>query len=138
LLETANGSSILANGVLVSEVAGVPVESKLTYNMFGIGAYDISALKLGAERAYTEEWFTAEAAIDGGIQWISDNYINSTIYKQNTIYKMKWNPAIPANGTYRHQYATDISWAYKQSYRIKEILDKSTNANLIFEIPQYK
>lgn len=137
LLETGNGSSILSNGVLVSEVAGVPVDSKITYNMFGIGAADINALKLGSEKAYIQGWFTPEAAIEGGIKWISDNYINSTTYKQNTLYKMRWNPVIPANSS-RHQYATDISWAYKQSYRIKEILDKCTNANLIFEIPQYK
>lgn len=51
---------------------------------------------------------------------------------------MKWNPDIPANASYRHQYATDIGWAYKQSNKIKEILDKCTNANLSFEIPQYK
>lgn len=138
LLETGNGTSVLSNGVKVSEVDGQAlVESKFTYNMFGIGAKDSNALKLGSEKAYKEGWFTPELAIEGGIKWISDNYVNSSTNKQNTLYKMRWNPAIPANVT-RHQYATDISWAYKQSYRIKEILDKSTNANLLFEIPQYK
>jgi len=137
-LETDKGRSVLANGLLpVSEVNGVPVESKSTYNMFGIGAFDIDPNKLGSERAYTEGWFTPELAIDGGIQWIAAQYIKNDTYNQNTLYEMRWNPAIPAN-TSRHQYATDIAWAYKQSYKIKEILDKCTNANLIFEIPQYK
>ncbi|MBZ9684922.1 glucosaminidase domain-containing protein [Clostridium estertheticum] len=137
-LETGNGSSILANGVMVSEVGGqVLEESKSTYNMFGIGAFDIDPNKLGSERAYIEGWFTPELAIDGGVKWIATQYIKNVTYNQNTLYKMRWNPAIPAN-TYRHQYATDIAWAYKQSYRIKEILDKCTNANLKFEIPQYK
>jgi beta-N-acetylglucosaminidase len=138
ILETGHGSSLLSKGILVSEVKGVPVESKLTYNMFGIGARDIDANKLGSERAYEEGWFTPEDAIKGGIKWISSQYINNDIYKQNTLYEMKWNPAIPLTQAYRHQYATDITWAYKQSYKIKEIVDKCKNANLIFEIPQYK
>jgi beta-N-acetylglucosaminidase len=134
LLETGNGKSLLANGIKVSEVDGKTVEPKLTYNMFGIGAYDGDANKFGSERAYTEEWFTPEAAIEGGIEFISTKYINNSSYKQNTLYKMRWNPEHPAT----HQYATDIAWAYKQSYRIKDILDKCTNAQLAFEIPKYK
>ncbi|MFT5873407.1 MAG: beta-N-acetylglucosaminidase [Clostridium sp.] len=139
LLETGNGTSVLANGVDVTEVDGkpVPIEMK-TYNMFGIGAFDTNPCKFGSERAYTEGWCTPEIAIEGGIKWIADKYINNIDYKQNTLYKMRWNPEITENVTYRHQYATDIAWAYKQSYRIKEILDKCTNANLVFEIPQYK
>ena len=139
LLETGNGKSLLANGILVSEVKGIPVvENKITYNMFGIGARDIEPIKLGSEKAYEEGWFTPETAIQGGIKWISGQYINNDIYKQNTLYEMRWNPNIPLMQTYRHQYATDIAWAYKQSYNIREILNGCTNANLIFEIPQYK
>lgn len=134
MLETGNGTSVLATGMIVSEVAGVPKESKITYNMFGIGARDANALKLGSEKAYTEGWFTPEAAIEGGIKFISNDYINKSTGKQNTVYKMRWNPDRPAT----HQYATDIVWAYKQSYDIKEILDKYTNAQLVFEIPLYK
>lgn len=137
-LETGIGTSALANGIEVNEVDGKPVEIKTTYNMFGIGAYDRDPNKLGSERAYNEEWFTVEAAVEGGIKFISDKYINNAVYKQNTIYKMRWNPDIQSDTTYRHQYATDISWAYKQSYKIKEILDKYKNAQLVFEIPQYK
>lgn len=138
LLETGNGNSALASGMVVSEVNGLPVELKTTYNMFGIGAYDIDANKLGSERAYTEKWFTPEAAITGGVKFISTQYINNNIYKQNTLYKMRWNPAVSLNANYRHQYATDIAWAYKQSFRIRDILNKCTNAILLFEIPQYK
>jgi beta-N-acetylglucosaminidase len=137
LLETGNGKSALAKGIEVSEVDGKPVESKVTYNMFGIGANDSSPNKLGSEKAYKESWFTPELAIAGGIKFVSTSYINSK-YKQNTLYKMRWNPAITLNATYRHQYATDIAWAYKQSNKMKQILDQYTNANLTFEIPQYK
>ena len=138
ILETGNGTSALANGIDVSEVAGLPVDLKTTYNLFGIGAYDQDPDKCGSEKAYNMGWFSVDAAIEGGIKWISDAYINNATYKQNTIYKMRWNPTIPADGTYRHQYATDISWSYKQSFVIKEILDKYRNAQLVFEIPQYK
>jgi beta-N-acetylglucosaminidase len=134
ILETGNGTSELANGIEVKEVDGKPVESKMTYNMFGIGAVDKSPNKLGAEKAYKEGWFTVEAAIEGGIKYISSSYINNEAYKQNTLYKIRWNPANSAT----HQYATDIGWAYKQISRMKQILDKCANANLVFEIPQYK
>ncbi|MGV8979928.1 N-acetylglucosaminidase [Clostridium sp.] len=138
ILESGHGKSQLAIGYPVCVVAGKAVPSKITYNMFGIGAWDSDPLRLGSEKAYTEGWFTPEAAIAGGIKWISTGYINKAISKQNTLYKMKWNPIIPATNTDRHQYATDIGWAYKQSYYIKAILDKCTNAKLTFEIPQYK
>jgi beta-N-acetylglucosaminidase len=134
LLETGNGNSALANGIIVSNVNGSSVASKTTYNMFGIGAYDANANKFGSERAYTEEWFTPQAAIKGGVEFISTQYINNSSYKQNTLYKMRWNPEHPAT----HQYATDIAWSYKQSYRIKDFMDQYTNAKLQFEIPQYK
>ncbi|MBW9158377.1 N-acetylglucosaminidase [Clostridium tagluense] len=134
ILETGHGSSALAKGIVVNQVAGKPVVSKTTYNMFGIGAWDENPNKLGSERAYKEEWFTVEAAIEGGIKFVSTQYINNSTRKQNTLYKMRWNPESPGV----HQYATDIAWAYKQSYRIKEILDKCSNASLIFEIPEYK
>ena len=133
ILESGHGKSQLATGYPVCIVAGKAVPTKTTYNMFGIGAWDINPLKLGSERAYTEKWFTPEAAIAGGIKWISTGYINNAICKQNTLYKMRWNSVDP-----NHQYATDIAWAYKQSYNIKQILDKCTNAKLTFEIPQYK
>lgn len=138
ILETGHGKSLLANGIDVSEVDGKPVVEKKTYNMFGIGARDENALKLGSEKAYKEEWFTVEAAISGGIKFISSQYINNDVYKQNTLYKMRWNPGISPTAAYRHQYATDIGWAFKQSYKIKEILDKCKNAYLVFQIPEYK
>lgn len=102
--------------------------------MFGIGAWDQDPVKLGSERAYKEGWFTVEAAIEGGIKFISTDYINNSNGEQNTLYKMRWD----IDGLATHQYATDMAWAYKQSYNIKEILDKCKNAQLVFEIPQYK
>ncbi|MGB4588332.1 MAG: SH3 domain-containing protein [Clostridiaceae bacterium] len=133
LLETGNGTSALATGILVSEVKGMPVEPKVTYNMFGIGAYDGDAARLGSEYAYEQGWFTPEIAIDRGIKWISERYINNALYRQDTLYKMRWNP----QNLGIHQYATDIAWAVKQTKRISDLYAQSKNYILRFDIPNY-
>lgn len=133
LLETGNGTSLLANGGLKDAdgnyIYGVPV-----YNFFGIGANDSDPNKLGTTTAYENKWLTPEDAIKGGASWISSLYINNPEYKQDTLYKMRWNPGKPGE----HEYATDISWAYKQISNIKNILDQTKNVVLNFEIPQFK
>jgi mannosyl-glycoprotein endo-beta-N-acetylglucosaminidase len=138
LLETGNGTSELAKGVLVTEVNGEKVEPKVVYNMYGIGAFDNCALRCGAETAYKEGWFSVESAIIGGAKFISESYINPDenvrSYQQNTLYKMRWNPDVP--GT--HQYATDIGWAYKQTFSISKLYGLLESYTLRFEIPLYK
>lgn len=52
LLETGNGTSKLAKGMLMN--------GKTVYTMYGIGAYDSSALTSGAAYAYNAGWFTPE------------------------------------------------------------------------------
>ncbi len=134
LLETGNGTSALANGVLVDKVDGKPVEPKKVYNMYGIGAYDKCPITCGAEYAYKQGWFTPEAAIIGGAEYIASQYINNPTYKQDTLYKMRWNPGNP--GT--HQYATDIGWAVKQVLAISQLYDLLDRYTLIFDIPVYQ
>ena len=124
-LETGNGTSRLATGV---EYNGVTV-----YNMYGIGAYDGNAVQAGAKKAYEMGWTTPEKAIYGGAQWISENYIHNSLYRQNTLYKMKWNPANPGV----HEYATSVNWAVSQAANIKKIFDMFPEAELRFDIPVY-
>ncbi|MCT4793393.1 SH3 domain-containing protein, partial [Exiguobacterium artemiae] len=93
LLETGNGSSKLATGVIWN--------GRTVYNMYGIGAYDSDAINTGAEYAYKQGWFTPEAAIIGGAEFISTKYVHNQ-YDQNTLYKMRWSPMRPGV----HQYAT--------------------------------
>lgn len=124
-LETGSGTSTLARGV---EYNGVTV-----YNMYGIGAYDNSAVSSGSKKAYSMGWTSVEAAIRGGAQWISEKYINSPQYHQNTLYKMLWNPEAPG----QHQYATDIGWAVKQAVSIEKIFSKFPGASISFDIPVY-
>ena len=124
-LESGNGTSQLATGV---EVNGTTV-----YNLFGIGAYDANPVGNGSQRAYSQGWTSVEAAIKGGAKWISENYVNSSDCRQNTLYKMLWNPENP--GT--HQYATDIGWAVKQAVSIEKIFSSFTDATLSFDVPVY-
>lgn len=124
-LETGNGTSALANGVNVS---GVTV-----YNMYGIGAYDSGAVFYGSRKAYQENWTDVSSAIIGGAQWISKYYINAAYDRQNTLYKMRWNPANPSV----HQYATDIEWATKQAIYIERIFAMFPEAVKVYEVPVY-
>ena len=124
-LESGNGTSQLATGV---EVNGTTV-----YNLFGIGAYDANPVGNGSQRAYSQGWTSVEAAIKGGAKWISENYVNSSDGRQNTLYKMLWNPENP--GT--HQYATDIGWAVKQAVSIEKIFSSFTDATLSLDVPVY-
>lgn len=137
LLESGNGTSALANGGAKDSdgkyTYGVPV-----YNFFGIGAVDSDPIGGGTKTAYDNKWLTPEDGIKGGANWIASRYINNPNVKQDTIYKMRWNPEKPTE----HQYATDISWAFKQVPNIingvKLVLDQVQNAVLNFDIPQFK
>lgn len=124
-LESGNGTSQLATGV---EVNGTTV-----YNLFGIGAYDANPVGNGSQRAYSQGWTSVESAIKGGAKWISENYVNSPDGRQNTLYKMLWNPENPVT----HQYATDIGWAVKQAVSIEKIFSSFTDATLSFDVPVY-
>ncbi|MFT8323359.1 MAG: SH3 domain-containing protein [Bacillus sp. (in: firmicutes)] len=128
LLETGNGTSTLASGVSYN--------GKTVYNMYGIGAYDGSAVTSGAKYAYNAGWFTPEAAIIGGAKFIAQGYINAG---QDTLYKMRWNPyAATAEGVATHQYASDIGWATKQVNQIYNLYNLLNSYTLKIEVPVYK
>lgn len=124
-LETGNGTSTLAKGVMYNNVK--------VYNMYGIGAYDSDPVLNGSKRAYENGWTTPEKAIIGGAKIISSQYINSSKYTQNTLYKMLWNPSNPG----KHQYATDIGWAVKQSQTIGKVFAQFPAAKTSYDVPVY-
>src|SRR5690625_1640502 len=112
------------------------IKLKVTYNMFGIGAHDGVANPLGSVHAYIYNWDSPKKAILGGTEWISKQYIQN-IHKQNTLYKMKWNPNM-SDGYAWKQYATDIGWAVKQTTNIKNIYAQLNNPIYHYDIPKYK
>lgn len=133
--ETGYGKSVLSQGQTITSYKGTPLSAPVTvYNFYGIGAIDKSANVSGAEAAYSNGWTSIEATIDGSAKWIRDNYIKSSKYNQNTIYKMKFNYDYSF-----HQYATDVNWANGISgimYKLISMYD--TSSNLSFEVPNYK
>ena len=133
--ETGYGKSVLAQGQTITSYKGNTLPQPVTvYNFFGIGAIDKSANVSGAEASYSNGWTSIEKTIDGSAKWIRDNYIKSSKYNQNTIYKMKFNYEYSF-----HQYATDVNWANGISgimYKLISMYD--TASNLKFEIPNYK
>src|SRR5699024_4594096 len=146
-LETGNGSSELANGIEVGKNKsgklvlvtksnrGSLTDIKKVYNMYGIGAYDNCAKECGPKRAYEEGWTTPDKAITGGAKFI-DNYINRG---QNTLYKMRWDPAaMESTGAYGKQYATDIGWASKQINTMYNLYQSIGDYTLNLDIPEYK
>lgn len=132
LHETGNGTSVLANGILFDPEDGR--EPRKVYNMFGIGAKDHDPIYLGAQYAYNAGWFSPEEAIIGGAKFAGEKYVNHPDYRQDTLYKMRWNPQAP--GT--HQYATDIGWAIKQTKFIRNIYRLVEMYHLKFDVPVYK
>ncbi|WP_186318026.1 N-acetylglucosaminidase [Siminovitchia fortis] len=147
LLETGHGTSGLANGIEVGKdkngnavvVTGKNRNSlsdvRKVYNMFGIGAYDSCPETCGATYAYNSKWFTPADAITGGAQFVSSSYFARG---QNTLYKMRWNYAYPNDQGGFPQYATDVGWAVKQIYQIKNLYSKLNNPTMLYDIPRYK
>lgn len=133
--ETGFGASTLSKGQTIESYKGQKLEKPVTvYNFYGIGAIDKSANVSGAEAAYSNGWTSIEKTIDGSAKWIASNYIKSSKYKQNTIYKMKFNYDYSW-----HQYATDVNWANGISKIMIELISMYENSNdLSFEIPNYK
>ncbi|WP_051348529.1 PA14 domain-containing protein [Peribacillus kribbensis] len=152
LLETGNGKSVLATGVKVKYkldsngqkiyVSGKPQVSVVTsgsydaivYNMYGIGAKDSCPLDCGAQKAFDEGWFSVDAAIRGGAQFVAENYV---FKGQDTLYKMRWNPEALSSGNPTHQYATDIGWASKQTTRFYELYSMLESYTAVFDVPEY-
>ncbi len=131
LLETGNGTSQLAKGADVVNNKVVTNSSTKYHNVFGIAAYDSDPLREGIKYAKQAGWDTVSKAIVGGAKFIGNSYVKAG---QNTLYKMRWNPAHP--GT--HQYATDVDWANINAKIIKGYYDKIGEVGKYFDIPQYK
>ena len=130
MVETGYGSSTLAQGV---EVPGENGEKVKVYNFFGISAFDGTAVPSAANYAYKKGWTTIDKTIEGSAKWLATNYIHSSKYKQNTLYKMRWSYNTG------HQYATDVSWAHIIAKVMNNIIPYYDNSvSLEFLMPNYK
>ena len=120
----------------------IPLSEPTTvYNLFGIGAYDNlptmpnRALVLGTTYAYNQGWTSIEKAIDGAGAFISSSYINSSKYKQNTLYKIKYNPS---NSYIWHQYATTPWYSRDIALFMEQHQDFYIDKDFTFDKPLFK
>ncbi|MDK0708650.1 SH3 domain-containing protein [Clostridium perfringens] len=158
LHETGNGTSKLAKGVTITEIADenrpiyngngqlvgyhmIPLSKPVTvYNLFGIGAKDNSsvfpnrALILGTTYAYNRGWTSIENAIKGAAEFVSLNYVHSSRYNQNTLYKMRYNQNV---SNIWHQYATTPWYASSIADIMSSYQDLYLENNFIFDVPVF-
>lgn len=113
------------------------------YNFFNIGAYahdGRNAIENGllwakGGETYNRPWNSREAAILGGSQWYSVNYLKGG---QDTLYYKDFNVKKGASEPpYTHQYATNIEDAYAKTSKFSSAL-LGSDAALTFYIPIFK
>ncbi|HFD2082705.1 TPA: SH3 domain-containing protein [Clostridium perfringens] len=158
LHETGNGTSKLAKGVTITEIADesrpiyngngqlvgyhmIKLSKPVTvYNLFGIGAKDNSsvfpnrALILGTTYAYNRGWTSIENAIKGAAEFVSSNYVHSSRYSQNTLYKMRYNQNV---SNIWHQYATTPWYASSIADIMRSYQDLYLENNFTFDVPVF-
>ncbi|EJT5924621.1 SH3 domain-containing protein [Clostridium perfringens] len=159
LHETGNGTSKLAKGVTITEIADesrpiyngtgqlvgyhmIKLSKPVTvYNLFGIGAKDNSsvfpnrALILGTTYAYNRGWTSIENAIKGAAEFVSLNYVHSSRYSQNTLYKMRYNQNV---SNIWHQYATTPWYASSIADIMRSYQDLYLENNFTFDVPVFE
>ena len=158
LHETGNGTSKLAKGVTITEIADesrpiyngngqlvgyhmIKLSKPVTvYNLFGIGAKDNSsvfpnrALILGTTYAYNRGWTSIENAIKGAAEFVSLNYVHSSRSSQNTLYKMRYNQNV---SNIWHQYATTPWYASSIADIMRSYQDLYLENNFTFDVPVF-
>lgn len=128
-LETYHGKSKEA------AIGGITSSGKRVYNFYAIGVYD-NKPNTWIQIAEENGWFSKEKAIWVGAAYISRNYIHDDKFKQNTLYRMKWDHR---DLNYKLQYATDILWPRKIAQKMKKVLDEhNTTFNFDLIIPRFK
>lgn len=111
------------------------------YNYFNVGASgttNAQVIKSGLEYAKNHGWSSVEAAIRGGADFISANYIRRG---QDTLYLQKFN--VNPNGfyaPYTHQYMQNISAPTTEASSIKRLYESAgaLDSTFVFKIPVYE
>ena len=107
------------------------------YNFFNIGAYDSgNAIENGLKYAKEKGWNSQNTAIIEGAKYMSDSYIN---VGQNTAYFYKFDVIDGKNGTFWHQYMTNVQDPSSQAKSLYNTYTKNNmlDISLNFIIPVY-
>lgn len=108
------------------------------YNAFNIGASGNTSSEIianGLAYAQRKGWDTLEKSIDGGIGFVTEQYIKKG---QNTLYLQKFN--VTDSGTYWRQYQQNVMAAQKEGETLRNtyINTNSFSSSHTFIIPVYK
>lgn len=110
------------------------------YNVFNVNASGKSAAEIIAnatEYAKKQGWDTLAKSILGGIDFLKSQYIG---LGQNTFYLQKFDVDNTDGILYQHQYMQNVSAAYTEGMKVKNIYNKLglINNNISFVIPVYE
>ncbi len=94
---------------------GYEYMGRKVYNLYNIAVTGNTEAGIiaGAKYAYARQWFTPEASIKGGAEFLKKNYISKG---QSTLYFQKYN--VISNPLYEHQYMQNIRAANDEGNRI--------------------
>ena len=108
------------------------------YNAFNIGASgktNDEVIANGLAYAKKKGWDTLEKSINGGIEFVAENYIKKG---QSTIYLQKFN--VTSKDTFAHQYQQNLTAAQTEAAELRDtyIDIDAYNSEHTFIIPVYK
>ena len=111
---------------------------KTVYNLFNINVSGnvSTGILAGARYAYEKEWFTPEASIKGGAEFLTKNYISKG---QSTLYFQKYNVVNTAD-LFGHQYMQNIRAANDEGNTIYKTYKNSgiLDSHFEFIVPLYE
>ncbi|WP_233441485.1 glucosaminidase domain-containing protein [Anaerostipes caccae] len=96
------------NGYLEVKTLSAAEQKKTVYNLYGIKAVDAAPQLCGFTYAYNQGWTSVDKAIQGAGKFLSKWYVHNNTYKQNTLYKIRYNQNLDYLW---HQYASDPAYA---------------------------
>ncbi|MBR2705604.1 MAG: RICIN domain-containing protein, partial [Clostridia bacterium] len=110
------------------------------YNPFNIGASGDgtwNVINNAYNTARNNGWDTMQKAIEGGIQFLKNNYLECY---QNTLYTNKFDIDRRSGGLYTHQYMQNLFAAYNEARNLCSYYraDNKLDSNFKFIIPLYE
>ena len=116
-------------------------DGKTYYNPFNISANGTGWEQIYANalaRAKKEGWYTMQKALEGGIGFCKDNWLENY---QNTLYQNRFD-IDSTNGTslYTHQYMQNLMGAYSEAKTLQSMYKNTgkLNSEFTFIIPVYE
>lgn len=79
------------SGYLEVKTLSAAEQKKTVYNLYGIKAVDAAPQLCGFTYAYNQGWTSVDKAIHGCGKFLSKWYVHNNTYKQNTLYKIRYN-----------------------------------------------